>query len=576
MVKPLTFPTILLLLLVTLTTSLRAEELKVEPDRTRLYEGEVLTLTITGSMKLDINLSNLFDFDLSELPAPDIEKVEPDFEVIGKNQRYSIRTENSEMIGEITWTYQLAPRRNGTLTIPTLSFRDSTSKPVKIEVVSGHPPDQGTASRNSFIELSADKAEVYVQEQLTLTIRLFFSGNLIRGELSEPQHPNAIIEPLGKQREFSRYRDGVRYRVVERRYALFPQQPGELSLPPIRFEGQARDASGKLIFLRDSEQLYEVPVKEVPAGFTGDIWLPANSLSLDEAGLPPTMQVETGENLTRKITLKAVGLPSEALPPLPDATPEGLRSYPEQPERSTEVTPEGLTSRLSQTSALVPVQSGQLTLPEIRIPWWDTSTDSQRVAVIPAQTLQVAGSPAKVTQPTAPANNEVEPEATESRSDMAAETGNGVGVWQWLSLALAVLWVITMVLWWRARKQDAHPRTDSSGPDSREGTLFEHLIQSARAGSSSTPVLLVQWMNQRFPGHQFHTASEVCDWCADQNLETEIRRLQAHLFSPAAQTPPDWDGVALAQALQRLRREGNEQDSPESGLPPLYPGNLSA
>ncbi|MBW0146720.1 BatD family protein [Marinobacter arenosus] len=576
MVKQLTLPVTLLLLLVSLATSLHAEELKVEPDRTRLYEGEVLTLTVTGSMKLDINLSNLFDFNLSDLPAPNIEKVEPDFEILGKNQRYSIRTENSEMIGEITWTYQLAPKHNGTLTIPALSFKESTSKPVTIEVVSGTPPDQDSASRDSFIELSADKAEVYVQEQLTLTIRLFFSGNLIRGELSEPEHPNAIIEPLGKQREFSRYRDGVRYRVVERRYALFPQQPGELSLAPIRFEGQARDASGKLIFLRDSEQLYAVPVKDVPAGFTGKTWLPASGLSLNEAGLPPTLQVETGENLTRTITLKAAGLPAEALPPLPDATPEGLRSYPEQPERSTEVTPAGLTSTLSQTSALVPVQAGQLTLPEIRVPWWDTNTDSQRVAVIPAQTLRVAGASAPVTQPTEPATNNEKPEARETGNTPATGTESGAGLWPWLSLALAVLWLLTLGFWWRSRPSKAHSKAKRGAANPQEMELFEKLVQSARAGSSSTPVLLVQWMNRRFPGHQFQTASDVITWCNDPALETEIRRLQAHLFSPGAGTTPDWDGIALAQALQQLRREGEKDNTTEAGLPPLYPGNLSA
>lgn len=91
-------------------------------------------------MKLDIDLSNLFNLDLSNLPSPDIEKVEPAFEVLGKNQRYNIRTVNNDMVGEITWTYQLAPQRSGKLTIPSLSFKDSTSKPVSIQVVSGSPP----------------------------------------------------------------------------------------------------------------------------------------------------------------------------------------------------------------------------------------------------------------------------------------------------------------------------------------------------------------------------------------------------------------------------------------------------
>src|SRR5690554_1134236 len=288
MVKRLIIPTIWLAIFMVLGLSAQAGELTAEPDRNRLYEGEVLTFTVKGSTKIDINLSNLFDFDLSSLPSPDIEKVEPDFEILARNQRYSITTVNGEMVGEITWTYQLAPKSTGKLTIPALTFKDSVSKPVTIEVVDGTPPDQSGSNRDSFIELTTDKAEVYVQEQLILTVRLFFRGNLIRGELSDPQHPNAIIETLGKQREFATERDGVRYRVVERRYALFPQKSGVLNLPPIRFEGQARNTDGSLRFLRDSADLFEVPIKEVPAEFTGKTWLPASSLTLAEAGMPAT------------------------------------------------------------------------------------------------------------------------------------------------------------------------------------------------------------------------------------------------------------------------------------------------
>ena len=391
MVKRLITPAVCLFLLTALLTVIwlpaqaqtQSQQLTVEPDRTRLYEGEVLTLTVKGSMEIDINLGNLFDFDMSNLPKPDIEKVEPDFEILAQNQQYSIRTVNNQMVGEITWTYQLAPKTTGKLTIPALTFKGAVSEPVTVEVVDGSPPDQAAPGRDSFIELSADKDEVYVQEQLILTVRLFFRGNLIRGELSEPTHPHVIIESLGRQQEFSRYRNGVRYRVVERRYALFPQRAGTLNLPPVRFEGQARDASGSLRFLRDSEELFEVPVKDVPPQFSGKTWLPATGVALEESGLPPSLEVATGENITREIRLTAAGLPAEALPPLPDAVPDGLRSYPEEPERQTETTPAGLTSSLNQSVALVPVEAGQMTLPAIRIHWWDTEADRERVAVIP-------------------------------------------------------------------------------------------------------------------------------------------------------------------------------------------------
>ncbi|MEP1703538.1 MAG: BatD family protein, partial [Marinobacter sp.] len=476
MVSRLTGPFILILLLVTMAgPAMAANDLIAEPDRTRLYEGEVLTLSVKGSTKIDINLGNLFDFDLSNLPKPDIEKVEGDFEILARNQQYSIRTVNNEMMGEITWTYQLAPKKTGKLTIPSLSFRDARSAPVAIKVISGTPPDQEPdAERDSFIELAADKEEVYVQEQLVFTIKLFFTGNLIRGELSEPEHPNAIVESLGKQNEYTRYRDGVRYRVVERRYALFPQREGQLSLQPIRFEGQARNEQGQLKFLRDSANLFDITVKGVPAGFSGDTWLPARTLELDQSGLPRNQNLTAGQNLTRSLTMRAEGLPAESLPPFPEQTPDSIRAYPEKPERTTTPGPDGLASTLTQTTALVPVQPGKLTLPEIRIPWWDTESDSEKVAVIPAHTLVVEGIPGQI---------DSVPDKLEDASEAGTKPNNdpisnepdgesGVGFWPLATLTVLAGWLITLAAWWYSRRRTSAGKVVASQGDNREKGLF--------------------------------------------------------------------------------------------------------
>ncbi len=566
-------------LLLALALPAWAGELSVEPDRKQLYEGEVLTVTVKGTMELDINLSNLFEFDLSQLPAPDIEKVEPDFEILARNQQYSIRTVNSQMIGEITWTYQLAPTRTGELTIPELTFRDATSEPVTIEVVSGSGPDQGPQVRDSFVELSADKAEVYVQEQLTLTVRLFFTGNLIRGELSEPEHPHAIIESLGKQQEYTRYRDGVRYRVVERRYAVFPQKTGELDLPPIRFEGQARTQEGKLRFLRDNEEFFAVPVKPVPSGFTGSTWLSSSDLSLEESGLPPTLEVDVGENLTRRITLKASDLPSEALPPLPDSTPTGIRAYPDQPQRSTQATSEGLVSTLEQTIALVPVHAGEMTLPEIRIPWWDTDTDTQQVAVIPARTLSVTGTGAAAAPPSSepPENGSAASgSASEPEPETSPEANNPV--WPWVSVALAFAWAATIAGWWWSGRRGRGTRTQlpPHDGDRNEHALFDQLVRAARKGSAETPHLLIRWMQHRHPDRLFHTAGDVVKFVGDETLAAELERLQADLFAgQKGEKCGTADRQALVRALEQVRRRKPEVTG-EDGLRPLYPDNLSA
>ena len=580
MVKQLNIPAIWLAVLMVFGLGAQAGELSVEPDRTRLYEGEVLTLTVKGSTEIDISLSNLFDFDLSNLPSPDIEKVERDFEILARNQRYSIRTINSDMVGEITWTYQLAPKSTGKLTIPPLSFKDSKSKPVVIEVVGGTPPDQTGTNRGSFIELTADKAEVYVQEQLILTVRLFFQGNLIRGELSDPQHPNAIIESLGKQREYSSDRDGVRYRVVERRYALFPQKPGVMNLPPIRFEGQARDADGSLRFLRDSASLFEVPVKDVPAEFSGATWLPATSLTLREAGMPPTLNLKTGDNLTRTLSLQAAGLPSEALPPLPDSAPDGLRSYPEEPQRNTNVGPDGIVSTLTQTSALVPVESGKLSLPAVRIPWWDTESDSEKVAVIPAQTLNVVASDASPAAVGGSTSSQGSPPAT-GDANQSVSTGAAAdnAFWQWVSLALAGIWVLTMLAWWRTRRLAADAPANSASEESEsERNAFEQMLNAAKDGRASTPGLFVHWSNLHWPGHDFRSAGDVFRVVQTPDLDKELSALQAHLFSQDrsgdGNSSEQWDGEPLVAALRQARQQKNRSKQ-ETDLPPLYPAGLS-
>jgi len=98
----------------------------------------------------------------------------------------------------------------------------------------------------------------------------------------------------------------------------------------------------------------------------------ASSLELSESGLARNQPLTPGQNLTRILALRADGLPAETLPPFEEIQVPGIRTYPESPERETETTNAGLSSSLSQATALVPVQAGDLILPEIRIPWWDT------------------------------------------------------------------------------------------------------------------------------------------------------------------------------------------------------------
>lgn len=554
--------------------ALAEEELQVEPDRTTMHENESLTLTVVGNMTLAINLDNLFNLGNLELPAPDIEKLEQDFEVLSQNQKYNVRTVNGDTQAEITWTYQLVPLKTGKLTIPVLTFNDAHSKPVTISVQPGPAPDTDGKPRDAFVELSTDKDSVYVQEQLVLTVRLFFSGNLIRGDLSEPVHPDAVVESLGKQQEYNRFRDGQRYRVVERRYAIYPQNPGELVLDPIHFDGQSRNSNGQLIFLRDSAQLFEVPVKAQPDQFSGAVWLPASELTLTENGLSGLSEVTVGQSMTQTVEVTAEGLPAAALPPLELDASNGLRSYPEQPVTSTDIRDDTLIGRLTQTTALVGVSPGQITLPEIRIPWWDTREDRERVAVIPQRTLTItpaAGAqapPVPIEPPEQPAQDV---DVTPVVQNPEVQTP---GLWPWATGFLALGWVITLLLWQRQQRR-RRPPTARANRNEEEKDLFDALSVAAGRGHPDTLDLLPRWMSSRHPGHTFTSASDVLKQADDPALKTELTRLQARLFGagPASSTE-EWDGHILKERLRHLRDKDTRHRATDE-LPPLYPEGLN-
>ncbi len=450
---------------------------------------------------------------------------------------------------------------------------DARSEPITITVQAGSASDEAGEPRDAFIELAADKDQVYVQEQLVLTVKLFFTGNLIRGDLTEPEHPDAIIEALGKQNEYSRFRDGQRYRVVERRYAIYPQSPGALTIDPIRFEGQTRSNRGQLVFLRDSAQLFDLPVNAPPDQFSGDVWLPARKLMLSERGLDNITEVNIGQSMTRTITLTADGLPANALPPLTPTIPDGLRSYPEQPETETAISSETITGSLTQTTALVGVAAGTFTIPEVRVPWWDTEADRERVAVIPARTLTVlpaVGSQA-VAQPPA-TETEV---ATPPQNDAEQDQRN---YWPWVTALLAAGWLITLLLWRRQSKRADPDKGGSQSPFAvAENDLFEALVRAADKGQADTLDLLPRWMSARYPGEVFHSTSDALRKAGDPELKVQIDRLQNRLFGAGQHhnESSSWDGRELVARLRQLSKLATAKADNDGDLPPFYPDGLN-
>ncbi|MNP04229.1 hypothetical protein D3C76_961380 [compost metagenome] len=413
-----------------------------------------------------------------------------------------------------------------------------------------------------FIDASLDQTSVYVQAQAILTLRIYHSVSLYDDSSLPPlQIPDARIEQLGESRTYEKDINGIRHGVIEMRYAIYPQHSGELIIPaqifnaalveaqPVQDASAQAPKSGKLMRVSSGEILLTVKAK--PITYPADLpWLPARSLTLSESWNPEPEHVQVGDSLTRSLTVKAEGLASSQLPPLPGTEVSGLRRYPDQPVLGNQNTERGLVGSREDREALVPSRSGAIDLPSVEVVWWNTFEDHLEHSNLPARTLQVAANPSLLVD--TPAG------ATPMDSSASNET-----LWRWKlsTLILACTTLLGFGLWWRARWQPAILRAAQTGPSPR--TVLDDLKRACQANDShATRQALDAWARQ-----QPETLADMAARFVP--LSDALDGLNGALYSETGQ---HWQGEDLWRAIRTIPIAERVQDPVgDSGLPPLYP-----
>ena len=401
MVSRLLFLTLILNVLAQATNSFAQTELNVSVDKNKLYQNEILNLTIQANSELDFSLGGLMNFGGAQIEAPVFEGLEADWEIIDKQQSYNMQSINGNTQSIITWRYALSPRNDGILQIPSAKLKDASSAPVNVQVIAGNRPIDATNPPSVFLKASVDKPSPYLQEQVIYTLELYTLGEA-RGDMSEPTHPDFIIEALGDTTKTYKMRYNQRYEVYERRYLLFPQKSGSLTISAQEFSGTVVDArTRRRGRARELSNDLTLNVKQPPAGFSGDTWLPATSLFINETYQPDVTEITQGESITRQINITSLGLLGSALPELPVPSVDGLKIYPDQPQLNASEHSQGVQSSRRETQAMVAIAPGEYVLPAIELKWWDTINDVERIASVPERKINIlpgAGSTASQTQ----------------------------------------------------------------------------------------------------------------------------------------------------------------------------------
>ncbi|MBB1348620.1 BatD family protein [Pseudoalteromonas sp. SG45-3] len=425
------------LLLLSAMPSWAATKLEASVDKNPVLAGEFFMLNISVD-------------DTVKGEQPDTSSLLKDF-VVGPTS-LSSRTNiiNGSINKQTTWSVKLMTRTEGDYTIPAFSVAGLTSQPIKLKVAKRSVD----ADKNNeiFLKTSLSSNSLFVQEAGVYTVKLYLAKELLDGSLSTPSMEDAQLTQLGKQTESYELVDGKRYLVITREYLIQPQKSGAYTIAGPAFQGRVQQNYRQLEVsaLGDDQQ---VEIRPIPSDYKG-AWLPSELVNLDEEWQPNDNTVEVGTPITRTITLTALGVTKEQLPEISMPTIDGIRSYPDQKENNNAVRDGRVVSQQTASYALLPQKPGTYTLPEIKLPWFNTKMNRISVATLPKRTITVTPSTTApntaIANPQPSTNNSptLENISNQATGTQPIETKSDTPLWLIVVAALGyILWIGTVIFY---------------------------------------------------------------------------------------------------------------------------------
>lgn len=494
---------------------------------------------------------------------PDFSPLEQRFDVLGRSQQTSIQWVNGKHTRTTTFVLEVLAKAGAPLEVPSIAFDDFHTRPLKLTPVGSAPAapqDEGL-----FLEIEAEPRDPYVQQQVTYTIRLWRRYELSNASLSQPRlRSDGMVRALGEDRQYEAERNGKRYEVVERKFAVFPQISGRTVIEPVTVTAQVLERAASLFEMfgravktrRISSEPIELDVRPIPDTFPRSAaWLPARKVRLNELWEPADLRVRTGDPVTHTLSLWVSGLTSGQLPELTPPIVSGLKTYPDQPQLKEDQQNGLITSIRQEKVALIPSAEGELTLPALEIPWWNVDTDALEYARLPAHTLIATADPAAAPAPPPPpvaAATPTVPATTVTPPLRVAPTAPAD--WQrwrgWLVIAVVALigWPLSLI--WVIRRVATTTKAPLSAMAAKEAVSAraarEAVLKACRTHDpqAARDALLV-WATRTWPAQPPVTLGAIAARVTAP-LAQAIRALDAVLYGRAANA---WQGEALSAAF---------------------------
>ncbi|MCP4597111.1 BatD family protein [Neptuniibacter sp.] len=526
---------LLLLFLLLLLPAYTQAAVTAQVDKYTFYQGQKITLVLESDRKVD--------------RRPDLSPLHENFRVLGTKKVTISKHSTGSVETRTSWELRLRALNEGNIQIPPLQLGEELSQELILNVLPAaqNPTPEESGLRPIFLEVEFDKDELYVNSQAILRAKIFHLAPLpLDSQLSEITAINALVKPLEQRKEYRTQVQGQNYFTTEYSYTIFPRAEGTLEVEPVFFT--ATMPGGEILELNSSLFLLNVLPKAKTSN--PDIWLPAESIYIED-NLASSITASQDETIRRIITLEAMGFPASNLPRLADLNNAKADIKLINVVLEEQMTEKGIISQRMEELLITPLVSGEITLPAITLPWWNTRQETTQNATIPERVINATLSSLATVPETAP-----------EKTTNSDEHGNQE-LLIWLLTLIAVVATTASIYAVNKLRQLQPSEPDENeilereqeiqrqASDVAERNTFKALTMACNQNNPEIAQLrLVEWAQSFWNDYTMGTLEEVCEYANNQTLNFLVLDLEQHLYSDNAHL---WQGDLLIEAIEKIR-----------------------
>ena len=302
-------------------------DVSLDRDTIGMDESATLQIIVTG--------------DSQNLPTPNIPTFSM-FDIESRGRYSNFSYDNGVVETSVTYQFLLVPKKPGTFPIDQISavynnkrykgnalnltvLKDATTV---TDELSEKALNNTGKSKDYFLEAVVDNPNPYVNEQITLTLKFYIATNYYGSpDLTEPTTTGFWTEVIGNKTPYNQRINDRSYRIIERQYALFPTQTGELEIGramirvtvPSKTQSRRNNSlfggifgSGEEISLRSNLLKINVkplPTENKPDNFTGTVGSYKITTSVNKNEIEANQPLSVSVKISGRGNIKSIAEP---------------------------------------------------------------------------------------------------------------------------------------------------------------------------------------------------------------------------------------------------------------------------